>query len=128
MNAGVPGDGKRRASHRPQAANAKLEMLPNKVALPSLVMWMPVCQAARSAAKKKAANAVRMTRGRLGQWTGGPITRAIRNRNGSASASRQNPAEIGPLSASRTDHGPSASAIFPAISAAKASLPARGAG
>ena len=35
-------DGQRRASHRPQAANTKLETLPNRVALPSLVMWMPV--------------------------------------------------------------------------------------
>ena len=43
-------------SHRPQAAKAKLEILPNRVALPSLVRWMPACQAARSAAKKKAAS------------------------------------------------------------------------
>ena len=50
------GDGHRRASHSPQAAKAKLETLPNRVALPSLVMWMPVCQAARSAAKKKPAS------------------------------------------------------------------------
>jgi hypothetical protein len=95
-------------------------MLPNRVALPSLVMWMPVCQAARSAAKKKAARSVSVTSARFGQCTGGPITRAIRNRNGSASASRQKPAATGPTPASRTSHGPNASEQLPISSAANA--------
>ena len=66
------GEGQRRTSHSPHAAKAKLEMLPNKVALPSFVMWMPVCQAARSAAKKKAANAIKMPSAFPGQCTGWP--------------------------------------------------------
>ena len=67
-------DGQRRASHRPQAAKAKLEMLPNNVALPSLVMWMPMCQAARSAAKKKAAKRDERSRAACrGQCTGWPV-------------------------------------------------------
>ena len=56
-------DGHLRASHRPQAAKKKLEILPNRVALPSLVSRMPACQAARSAAKKNAAKAMAMVSG-----------------------------------------------------------------
>ena len=36
-------------------------------------MWMPTCQAARSAAKKKAATAIRSASLRPGQWTGWPV-------------------------------------------------------
>ena len=66
-------DGQRRTSHSPQAANMKLEILPNRVALPSLVSRMPACQAARSAAKKKAA-----TGDRDGQRAARPVHRLAR--------------------------------------------------
>ena len=39
--------------------------------------------------------------------------------SGIGSSRRQNPADTGPVSASRTSQGPSASATLPAISAAK---------
>ena len=48
-----------------------------------------------------------------------PLARASSAKNGIASASRQNPAETGPVSASRTHSGPSASATFPPSNAAK---------
>ena len=56
-------DGQRRASHSPQAAKMKLEILPNRVALPSLVSRIPACHAARSAAKNKAAPPIAMVSG-----------------------------------------------------------------
>ena len=119
-DAACTGDGQLRTSHRPQAAKAKLATLPNRVALPSLVMWMPTCQAARSAAKNTPANAMMIPSARPGQCTGCPTSRASTNRNGSASASRQKPAATGPTPASRTSQGPSASALLPIRSAGKA--------
>ena len=101
------GDGQLRTSHRPQAAKAKLATLPNRVALPSLVMWIPACQAARSAAKKKAANAMA-----IAERSARPVHRLAgtagrsANRNGRASASRQKPAATGPTPASRHEPGP----------------------
>lgn len=44
------------------------------------------------------------------------------NKKGVASANRQNPVAIGPLSASRTSKGPKAIATLPATNAAKASI------
>ena len=46
--------------HIYEAAKAKLATLPNNVALASLVMWIPTCQAARSAAKNRPAKAMIM--------------------------------------------------------------------
>ena len=65
-------DGGRRASHSPHRAKAKLDVLPNKVALASLVFWIPACHAARSAAKKKAAAPISQASRRPGQCTGRP--------------------------------------------------------
>ena len=110
-----------RASHRPQAAKAKLETLPNRVALPSLVMWMPACQAARSAAKKKAANAT-SDRQRAARPVHRLAETARRSPTGTAAPApaARNPAATGPTPASRTSHGPSASTQLPISSAVKA--------
>ncbi len=57
------------------------------------------------------------------------LARASSATTGSASATRQNPAETGPLSARRTNHAPIASATLPPSSAASGSeADARGGG
>ena len=100
-------------------------MLPNKVALASLVWRMPACQAARSAAKNSPPSRIVAAMPRLKPANGAlaPI-RAIASRNGTAIASRQNAAATGPTSASRTIHGPNARKALARISAAKAYRPA----
>ena len=120
------GRGKRRVITIAQPIRITLPELPNRVALPSRVWPIPTCQLAMSSANSTPAatmaSHVALPKPPSGWW----LRRASSASSGIASASRQNPAEIGPLSASRTDHGPSASAMLPAISAAKCSGFARG--
>ncbi len=104
---------------KPHAAIRIEPELPNSVALASRVRSIPRCQLARSAAKNSppASTASSTFTGKpVSRW---PLVRASKARNGIASASRQNPAETGPLSASRTHSGPSASATLPPSSAAR---------
>ena len=54
-----------------------------------------------------------------GQWTGWRTIRASSHRNGSASAIRQKPAEIGPTPEWRTRNGPPASARLPSSKASE---------
>src|SRR3954468_10439139 len=98
----------------------KLEALPNRLALASLVMPMPTCQAARSEAKKRPPMARLARRAPDGAGCPRCWRQANRARKGIASASRQNPEATGPTSASRTIHGPTARIRLPRISAGKA--------
>ena len=95
-----------------------LPELPNSVALPSRVRSIPTCQLARSAAKNApAANSISTVcrRGALAPRS----PHASSANTGSGRSMRQKPADTGPVSASRTSHGPSASAALPVSSAAK---------
>ena len=112
-----------RATASPQNSKTMLPALPNSVALPSRVCSIPMCQLPRSIANAIAPSATSHAVRRGTPNTGWPARRAINQITGNASVKRQKPAATGPLSASRTDHGPKASAIFPTISAAQWSPP-----
>ena len=111
-------DGARRAAMMPQAIRITLPELPNSVALASRVRSIPTCQLARSTAKNTPASRHSST-SRPSIGPGERPRQASSASTGSGSKSRQKPAETGPVSDSRTSHGPSASAMFPATSAAK---------
>ena len=70
-------------------ANRKLAKLPNRVALASLVLRMPSCQAARSAAKNSPPSAQAPIIAQPGEGRPRPWRIAMKARNGTASASRQ---------------------------------------
>jgi gamma-glutamyltranspeptidase/glutathione hydrolase len=112
----------RRIAIRPHTIRITLPALPNKVALPSRVRSIPRCQLPRSSAKNTpATTASSATRRSIGcrdfsRQANSAITGIGRNK-------RQNPALTGPVSASRTSHGPSASATFPPSRATKCHAP-----
>src|SRR5690242_20360347 len=82
---------------------------------------MPICQLARSAAKHSPPSAS-ATQSDLPRPTGRqPLPSTIASSTGIASAIRQKPTATGPTSASRTNHGPKASAALATSSAASAS-------
>ena len=114
-------DGRLCASHKPQTAKAKLATLPNRVALPSLVMRMPTCQAARSAAKKKPRRS-RIVTISARERPVRPAARDPRNHEQERQGQRQPPETGGDWSdsARRTSHGPNASAQLPSSRAGKA--------
>lgn len=91
--------------------------MPNRVAFPSRVMPIPMCQLARSSAKVTAPSATSASVLPPIPVSGWRFARASSTMKGSARNSRQKPAATGPVSAIRTNHGPIASATLPPNSA-----------
>lgn len=111
--------GSERARINPQKRRITLPALPKSVALPKRVKPIPICQLAKSIAKAADPMATnkRVLRGIPDNFW--PAARAKRTKKGKARNKRQKAALTGPVSDNLTNHGPSARAIFPAISAQK---------
>ena len=77
----------------PRRRRRSCAILPNRVALPSLVRWMPACQAARSAAKKKAATTIDQMPARAA--ASGPAGRPARASSEQERQGQRQPPEAG---------------------------------